>query len=736
MSRLILYFVKEWIEEQRKNGKRVIRQLEKWIASVEGAVLKMSSDHGLTLELPPAEREKFLKDLGEQLKNNFGETDPWAHVTFSGDINGLDVPVARREAEQKGKSQPEEKVTAEKKQSDEQPALPEQQETPETVSLGEVHQSEPKGKILAEEKLTTEKKQGSEPISKQEQQEMLETLCRQVPIRYSRELEAYVRETAEVIPMLQKMGAESTLWHQHLLLAIDAGYGRSEFLNILVQLYKNFGLVKGEIDKKAVREYILLPKGKEGKEDGYRVTWNTVLEAAQDMDRSNTRNGLSKAVLYVDVSEWQSLLATTEGKIRLRRLNSLCGTFLIVFRVPFLEGHVLRETADALNDILNVRTIAVPPAPAEAMIDYARGELTKSGFQLADNALGSFEQLLLREKVDGSFFGYKTMNKIVQKLIYDKALANCRRKEKKSIIDIDDFEVASSAETDNKHTAELKKMVGMEAVAQRLNEVIVQIKTQKKLEEQGKTVARPAIHMLFTGNPGTGKTTVARILAGMMHQAGILRKGHLVEVKGRDLCGQYVGETAPKTSAICRDAYGSVLFIDEAYSLFRDDYSSARDYGREALDTLVAEMDNHRDDLCVIMAGYKEEMEAMLKGNVGLSGRIPYIIEFPNYTRDELEKIFFTMLDGVFDYEETLKEAVHEFFADIPEETFLSKEFSNARLVRNLYERTWGKAAYRQSLEGGDLRILKSDLVGAMADGEFKKLLKKNTERTTIGFNV
>jgi len=129
-------------------------------------------------------------------------------------------------------------------------------------------------------------------------------------------------------------------------------------------------------------------------------------------------------------------------------------------------------------------------------------------------------------------------------------------------------------------------------------------------------------------------------------------------------------------------------------------------------------------------------MDAMLNGNVGLKSRIPFEIEFPNYTRDDLEKIFFTMLDGNFDYEDGLKEAVHDFFAEIPEETFSSKEFSNARLVRNLYERTWGKAAYRQSLEGGDLRILKSDLLGATNDSEFKKLLKKNQERRAIGFGA
>ena len=700
MSQITVSFKRDWLDEQREKGVRVIRQLEKWVATEEGVALKSSSGSALTVELQPAVRAKFLDDLAQRMKADFGEGDPWAHATFSGDLAGLDVPTGQKSA-----------------------ARP-----------AEVPKSEP---LSSDGGRKADKRPDGEAQPELDPRETLEDICSKVPIKHSRELAAYVRETAEVIPTLQKMGIESSLWHQHLLLAVDAGYGRSEFLFSLARLYKAFGLVKGELDKKSVREYILLPKGQAQAADGYRVTWETLLESAQDMSRSNTRNGISKVVLYVDISACQASLTTSEVKSRLRRLNSLCGTFLVVFRVPFIEGHVLRETSDALNDILNVRTIAVPPAPIDDMVDYARGELATSGFQIADNAIGAFEQWVLREKVDDSFFGYKTMDKVVQKVIYEKALSNCRRKVEDRVIGVDDLKMSSSADADDKPVAELKRMVGMGEVERRLNEVIVQIKTMKELAAQGKKVASPAIHMLFTGNPGTGKTTVARILARMMHQAGILRKGHFVEVKGRDLCGEYIGETAPKTSAICRDAYGSVLFIDEAYSLFRDEFSSARDYGREALDTLVAEMENHRDDFCVIMAGYKDDMDAMLKGNAGLKSRIPFEIEFPNYTRDDLEKIFFTMLDGTFEYEEGLRDAVHQFFADMPEETFSSKDFSNARLVRNLYERTWGKAAYRQSLEGGgDLRILKSDLAGAMSDTEFKKLMKKNVERRTIGFGA
>ena len=701
MSQIVVTFNKEWVDGQREKGVRVIRQLEKWLASVEGVSLKSSSGTRLTVEVQTAGRERFLKGFAEHMMDSFGEGDPWAHVTFSGDLAGLDVPHGG------GDGAAEDEV-------------PRAGQPASTASGGAKS-----GKI------------DEAAVPPPDPKETLEDICSRVPIKHSRELEAYVRETAEVIPTLQKMGIESTLWHQHLLMAVDAGYGRSEFLASLARLYKAFGLVKGELDKKSVREYILLPKGNEQAADGYRVTWETVLDAAQDMERSNTRNGISRVVLYVDISAWQPSLGTAEVKTRLRRLNSLCGTFLVVFRVPFLEGHVLRGTADALNDILNVRTVAVPPAPVDDMVDYGRDALAANEFRLADDAAGAFEQWVLREKVDDSFFGYKTMDKIVQKVMYEKALSNCRRKVEDRVIGIEDLKASSNAETEDRPIAELAKMVGMGGVARRINEVIVQIQTLENLAAHGKKVARPAIHMLFTGNPGTGKTTVARILARMMKQAGILRKGHLVEVKGRDLCGQYIGETAPKTSAICRDAYGSVLFIDEAYSLFRNEDASSRDYGREAMDTLVAEMENHRDDFCVIMAGYKDEMDAMLRGNAGLRSRIPYEIEFPNYSREDLEKIFFTMLDGTFEYEDGLKDAVHGFFADLPEETFRSKEFSNARLVRNLYERTWGKAAYRQSLDGGgDMLILKGDLAGAAADSEFKKLMKKNVERRAIGFGA
>ena len=187
----------------------------------------------------------------------------------------------------------------------------------------------------------------------------------------------------------------------------------------------------------------------------------------------------------------------------------------------------------------------------------------------------------------------------------------------------------------------------------------------------------------------------------------------------------------PGAWGICRDAYGSVLFIDEAYSLYRG-ADNDRDFGREALDTLIAEMENHRSDLVVIMAGYPDEMDTLMKGNPGLSSRMPYLIEFPNFTKDEMITIFKSMLTDTFKYEDELIVAMEQFFRALPQDFIESKTFSNGRFVRNLFERTWGKAAMRCQINGlKDVVLTADDFTRAASEKEFRSLQDK---RKSIGF--
>ena len=230
-----------------------------------------------------------------------------------------------------------------------------------------------------------------------------------------------------------------------------------------------------------------------------------------------------------------------------------------------------------------------------------------------------------------------------------------------------------------------------------------------------------------------GKGTIAsggKLLA----ERGVLRKGAFFECAARSLCGQYLGQTAPRTAEICREAYGSVLFIDEAYSLYRGERDGDA-YGREAIDTLIAEMENHRDDFVVIMAGYPGEMETLLAANPGLESRMPYVIEFPDYDRAALAEIFLRFCRGKVAVAADFAAAVHAYFDTLPDAVLESESFSNARFVRNLFERTCGKAAMRARLAGADAVVLKKeDFRAAGSDREFAAMMEKKPKR--MGFGV
>jgi probable Rubsico expression protein CbbX len=226
------------------------------------------------------------------------------------------------------------------------------------------------------------------------------------------------------------------------------------------------------------------------------------------------------------------------------------------------------------------------------------------------------------------------------------------------------------------------ELVGLAPVKGRIRDIAALLLVDKLRAEQGLQSQPPSLHMCFTGNPGTGKTTVALRMAEVLKQLGYVRKGHLVAVTRDDLVGQFIGHTAPKTKEVIKKAMGGVLFIDEAYYLYRPD--NERDYGQESIEILLQVMENHRDDLVVILAGYKDRMDTFFSSNPGMASRIAHHLDFPDYGDDELLQIARLMLDRM-NYR--LDDAAQDAFARYLRLRREQPHFANARSVRNALDR-------------------------------------------------
>jgi len=255
-----------------------------------------------------------------------------------------------------------------------------------------------------------------------------------------------------------------------------------------------------------------------------------------------------------------------------------------------------------------------------------------------------------------------------------------------------------------------RDLVGLAPVKRRVREIAALLLVEKLRRTVGLEAAAPPLHMCFTGNPGTGKTTVALRMAEILHGLGYVRKGHLVAVTRDDLVGQYIGHTAPKTKDVLKRAMGGVLFIDEAYYLHRPE--NERDYGQEAIEILLQVMENQRDDLVVILAGYKDRMDRFFESNPGLSSRIAHHVDFPDYTPEELYAIAQRML-AAMQYQ--LSDAARAALAEYIERRRAQPHFANARSVRNALDRARLRQASRL-FERRDAPLCARDLMTIEAE--------------------
>ena len=265
-----------------------------------------------------------------------------------------------------------------------------------------------------------------------------------------------------------------------------------------------------------------------------------------------------------------------------------------------------------------------------------------------------------------------------------------KEKESKTVTEVnlkEDFQASGVAdilkELDN-------SLIGLKPVKTRIKETASLLLVDKAREKLGLVNESPTLHMSFSGNPGTGKTTVALKMANLLFRLGYVRKGHLVTVTRDDLVGQYIGHTAPKTKEVLKKAMAGVLFIDEAYYLYRPE--NERDYGQEAIEILLQVMENNRDDLVVILAGYKDKMDKFFESNPGFRSRIAHHIEFPDYSNNELLEIAEVMVASMnYEFNEESKKAMAEYIKIRKKQP----HFANARSIRNAIDRARLRQANR-----------------------------------------
>ncbi len=262
-----------------------------------------------------------------------------------------------------------------------------------------------------------------------------------------------------------------------------------------------------------------------------------------------------------------------------------------------------------------------------------------------------------------------------------------------------------------------EELVGLIPVKTRIKEIAALLLIDRLRKNFGLAAGNPGLHMSFTGSPGTGKTTIAMKMANILNRLGYIKKGHLMTVTRDDLVGQYIGHTAPKTKEVLKQAMGGVLFIDEAYYLYKPD--NERDYGAEAIEILLQVMENQREDIVVIFAGYRDKMNKFYESNPGLSSRVTNHVNFPDYTAEELLEIAKMMLE---EQQYKLEQKADLVLIDYAKKRMQQPHFANARSIRNAIDRARMRQANR--IFGSKSTVLtKADLVTIRSEDILKSRL-------------
>lgn len=548
----------------------------------------------------------------------------------------------------------------------------------------------------------------------------------------SSEFKQYIKELDNMKDILFNYYSKGKILNQHFIFSADYGSEVKDAINLLY-------------------EYIKINKLFEaGSSIGYENDFNMGEFALSAVD-SITQTIASKfELLKSDILDVEFAVIHIEDWL-LKLEDPIFSDFLdfcfrkrnnkyFIFVVPYVDAGTMNRVYSRISDKINVKLIRFKPFTDYQLIKVIKKSIENLNFTYDDNIESYLKKALLNEHNSGKFAGLVTARKIANQLMRNKLRICAKRGITDNIYNIDKLAFEDYFDEDDGRVSgfeELDSLIGLKEVKERIKEIVLSFKNQRKLVENGVLQDKPCFHMMFTGNPGTGKTAVARIIGKIFRENGLIPSGDLFEVNRFDLVGEFIGQTAIKTLGVCKNALGSVMFIDEAYLLGSGSAEkNDADFGAEALGTLIAEMENHRDEFVVIFAGYKEEIEKLYDINAGLRDRIPNRIHFPNYSKEELYQIFELMLSNKFLVEDKLYEKAKEFFLLISNKIIDDKEFGNARFVRNIVERVRLKAYLRLQNEVVDdkkIKLLAIDFEMAINDNDIKAVV--NNQQKTIGFN-
>ena len=401
----------------------------------------------------------------------------------------------------------------------------------------------------------------------------------------------------------------------------------------------------------------------------------------------------------------------------LKAMEDNRGKFTVIFAGYTNEMRNLINLNPGLQSRINL-IINFEDYTVEELCHIAESIAKEEYYSLSEDGQKAFVERIEREKVDENFANARAVRNLVEEAIREKAFRTGDDQvtyQELTTLTSEDFGVdLSFTARDNikKYEEELDNLVGLDNVKNLIKDILNTLELVHKKKEMGINCEDISLNMIFSGNPGTGKTTVARIMGRILKAMGILKKGHMVEVTRADLVGQYVGQTGPKTLAKIKEAYGGILFIDEAYSL---NSNGDNDFGSEAIAALIKEMEDNRDKLIVIMAGYSKEMKELLNVNPGLESRIKFNIEFDDYNGEELFRIFKSLCkkekykishNAYKKLKEDFEEMIHH----------KGRNFGNGRLVRKYFENVKMKQATRVIEEKIDnkeelLKITRDDVL-------------------------